>query len=86
MEGPCLAIVKTVKSSLAGGSTIPYGLTELVEIRWEDRRTSQEAVAIPGVNDILLGALPLGDMDLYVDPVNQRLAGVHDDQRIHLVK
>ncbi|MDR0718483.1 MAG: aspartyl protease family protein [Treponema sp.] len=81
-----LAILETVKSSLADGSTTQYGLTEPVEIRWKDRRTSQEAVVIPNASDILLGALPLEGMDLYVDPVNQRLAGVHGDQRVHLVK
>lgn len=81
-----LAVVKTVTSSLADGSTAPYGLTEPVEIRWKDRDISVQAVVVPGGNDILLGALPLEGMDLYVDPVNQRLAGVHGDQRIHLLK
>ena len=81
-----LGIVETVGSSLADGAIAQYGLTEPVEIRWKDRRTSQEAVVIPNANDILLGALPLEGMDLYVDPVNQRLAGVHGDKRIHLVK
>ncbi|MDR2053207.1 MAG: aspartyl protease family protein [Treponema sp.] len=81
-----LAIVKLIKSSLADGSTTEYGLTEPVEIRWKDRDISQQAVVIPNAGDILLGALPLEGMDLYVDPVNQRLAGVHGDQRIHLVK
>ena len=81
-----LAIVDTVDSSLADGSSTEYGLTEPVEIRWKDRRTSQEAVVIPGAGEILLGALPLEGMDLYVDPVNQRLAGVHGDQRLHLLK
>jgi clan AA aspartic protease len=81
-----LAIVKEVKSSLADGSTTQYGLTEPVEICWKDRDISLQALVIPEANDILLGALPLEGMDLYVDPVNQRLAGVHGDQRIHLVK
>jgi clan AA aspartic protease len=81
-----LSIVKMIKSSLADGSTTEYGLTEPVEIRWKDRDFSLQAEVIPGANDILLGALPLEGMDLYVDPVNQCLAGVHGDQRIHLVK
>jgi clan AA aspartic protease len=81
-----LTIVEAVDSSLADGSTTQYGLTEPVEIRWKNRRTSQEAVVMPDANDILLGALPLEGMDLYVDPVNQRLAGVHGDRRVHLVK
>jgi clan AA aspartic protease len=81
-----LGIVETVESSLADGSTTEYDLTEPVEIRWKDRRISQEAVVMPNACDILLGALPVEGMDLYVDPVNQRLAGVHGDRRIHLVK
>jgi clan AA aspartic protease len=81
-----LAIMETVESSLADGSTTEYGLTEPVEIRWKDRDISLQAVVIPNACDILLGALPLEGMDLYVDPVNQRLAGVHGDRRIHLVK
>jgi clan AA aspartic protease len=81
-----LAIVKTVDSSLADGSTTQYGLTEPVEIRWKDRDISLQALIIPDANDILLGALPLEGLDLYVDPVHQRLAGVHGDRRLHLVK
>ena len=81
-----LAVVDTAVSSLADGSNTEYGLTEPVEIRWKDRRTSQEAVVIPTAGEILLGALPLEGLDLYVDPVNQRLAGVHGDQRLHLLK
>jgi clan AA aspartic protease len=81
-----LAVMETVDSSLADGSTTQYGLTEPVEIRWKDRDISLQAVVIPDANDILLGALALEGMDLYVDPVNQRLAGVHGDRRVHLVK
>ena len=81
-----LAIVEMVKSSLADGSSTDYGLTEGVEIRWKNRRNIQQALVIPNASDVLLGALPLEGMDLYVDPVNQRLAGVHGDQRVHLVK
>jgi clan AA aspartic protease len=81
-----LAVVEAVESSLADGSSTQYGLTEPVEIRWKDRRISLQAVVIPNANSILLGALPLEGLDLYVDPVNQRLAGVHGDRRVHLVK
>jgi clan AA aspartic protease len=81
-----LAILEMVDSSLADGSTAQHGLTEPVEIRWKNRRTSQEAVVMPEANKILLGALPLEGMDLCVDPVNQRLAGVHGDRRLHRAK
>jgi hypothetical protein len=80
-----LAVMRSVKSSLADGSTREYGLTEPVEIRWKDRDISLQAMLIPNASHILLGVLPLAGMDLYVDPVNQCLAGVHGDQRLHLV-
>jgi predicted aspartyl protease len=81
-----LAIVEMVESGLADGSTAEYGLTEPVEIRWKDRRTSHDAVTVPNGSEILIGTLPMESMDLYVDPVNQRLAGVHGDQWIHRLK
>jgi clan AA aspartic protease len=81
-----LAVVETVESSMADGSTALHDLTEAVEIRWKDRLTIQQAVVMPGANDVLLGALPLEGMDLYVDPVNQRLAGIHGDKPVYLAK
>jgi clan AA aspartic protease len=81
-----LDIVGTVESSMADGTTALHDLTEPVVIRWKDRRTSQEAVVMPDASDILLGALPLEGMDLYVDPVNRRLAGVHGDKPVYLAK
>jgi predicted aspartyl protease len=81
-----LAVVGAVESSMADGSTALHDLTEAVEIRWKDRLTIQQAVVMPDANDVLLGALPLEGMDLYVDPVNQCLAGVHGDKPVYLAK
>jgi len=75
-----LATVDHAKTTMADGTTAINDITEPVEIRWKDRRTSQEAVVIPGAKEVLLGALPLEGMDLYVDPVNQKLVGVHGDK------
>jgi clan AA aspartic protease len=76
----------TVESSMANGATAQYDLTEPVEIRWKNRRTKQQAVVIPNAPDILLGALPLEGMDLCVDVVNKRLAGVHGDTPVYIVR
>jgi len=43
------------------------------------------ALVVPDAKDILLGALPLEAMDLMVDPVHQRLVGVHGDQPLHVL-
>jgi len=81
-----LNVIGTVESSFADGSTTMNDLTEAVEICWKDRRTSQEAVVVPNATDILLGAIPLEALDLYVDPVNQKLVGIHGDKPLYLTK
>jgi predicted aspartyl protease len=81
-----LATEGSIGASLADGSTTTYKQTEAVIIQWKDRSTTQQALLVPNANDILLGALPLEAMDLMVDPVNERLVGVHGDQPLHMLK
>jgi len=66
--------------TLADGTIEEHDMTEPVGIHWKDRSTFQQAVVIPGAKEVLLGALPLEGLDLCVDPVNQRLVGVHGDK------
>jgi clan AA aspartic protease len=80
-----LTIKETSESTLADGKANTYDVTEGVEIRWKDRYTVLPAVVVPDAKDILLGALPLEAMDLMVDPVHQRLVGVHGDQPLHVL-
>jgi hypothetical protein len=39
-------------------------------------------LVVSGDGKILLGAIPLEDMDLMVDPVRQELTGAHGDEPI----
>jgi clan AA aspartic protease len=80
-----LAITETSKSTLANGKTDTYDVTEGVGICWKNRSTVLPAVVVPDAKDILLGALPLEAMDLMVDPVHERLVGVHGDQPMHVL-
>jgi hypothetical protein len=41
---------------------------------------------VPDADNILLGAIPLEDMDLMVDPARQRLVGVHGDKVVCMLK
>jgi len=61
-------------------------LTEPVEIHWNDRSVAIQALVVEDAAEVLLGVLPLEGMDLMVDPVNQKLVGVHGDQVLYLVK
>jgi clan AA aspartic protease len=80
-----LAIEETSESTLADGKTDTYAVTEGVKIQWKNRSIILPAVVVPGAKDILLGALPLEAMDLMVDPVRERLVGVHGDQPLHVL-
>jgi len=75
-----LDTVDHAEVTLADGVTELNDVTEPVEIRWKDRLSFQQAVVIPGAQEVLLGALPLEAMDLCVDPVHQCLIGAHGDK------
>jgi clan AA aspartic protease len=80
-----LTIIETARSSLANGQSDIYDITEGIEIRWKNRKTVLPAVVVPNAKYILLGALPLEAMDLMVDPVHQKLVGVHGDEALHVL-
>ncbi|MDR1870247.1 MAG: retroviral-like aspartic protease family protein [Treponema sp.] len=61
-------------------------LTEPVGIYWNDRFVAMYAFVVEDAAEVLLGVLPLEGMDLMVDPVNQKLVGVHGDQMMFDVK
>jgi clan AA aspartic protease len=57
-----------------------------VEIHWKDRSSVCRALAVPGEGEILLGAIPLEDMDLIVNPKKQELIGAHGDEILTYLK
>jgi clan AA aspartic protease len=58
---------------LADDSEIRGEVVGPVEIRFENRRASVDAVVLPGVSEPLLGSIPLEDLDVVIDPKRQRL-------------
>ncbi|HUE82304.1 MAG TPA: retroviral-like aspartic protease family protein [Pyrinomonadaceae bacterium] len=44
-----------------------------VEVHFENRSTTVRAVVLPGANEVLLGSIPMEDLDVLVDPKQQRL-------------
>jgi clan AA aspartic protease len=79
--------IKGLRSaSLADNEKVVCKVTEPVDIHWENRETSCRALVIPGDGDILLGAIPLEDMDLVVYPAGQELRGAHGDEVVCLVR
>jgi len=74
-----LSIIGQRMAQIANGQRVPCKLTEAVEIHWKNRLSTLSAVVIPGAELVLLGAIPLEDMDLMVNPVTQELVGAHGD-------
>jgi clan AA aspartic protease len=58
---------------IADGSVLECDLVGPVEVRFGDRNTVGNAVAMPGAAHILLGAVQMEEMDLVPDPLAQRL-------------
>jgi hypothetical protein len=56
-----------------------------VEIHWKGRETACPALLLPGAEEVLLGAIPLEDMDLIVDPTARELKGAHGDEVVCLI-
>jgi len=79
-----LGIVGTKQATLANNVKETVQIAETVEIHWKNRSmTCQPWVVNAG--RILLGAIPLENMDLIVDPAGQELIGAHGDEEVGLL-
>jgi len=79
-----LRIVGSKVATLANNAKETLKVAVPVEVHWKKR----SMVCQPWVVDdgrVLLGAIPLEDMDLMVDPVRQELVGAHGDEEIGLL-
>ena len=73
------------RASFANNTKELCKVTEPVEVHWKDRMMACQALTIPDSPEVLLGAIPLEDMDLIVNPAKQELEGAHGDEIITLV-
>ena len=62
---------QTIK--LADETLLEVEIVGPVEVRFEDRTTSVRAYVLPGLEEILLGAIPLEGLDVIIDPLRERL-------------
>ena len=79
-----LAIEGTRRTHFANGGVAECGITGAVNIHWKDRDCTGRAVVIPGAASVLLGVIPLEEMDLIVNPITQTLEGAHGDEVVAL--
>ena len=68
-----LTLVEKRKGQLADGSVVEYDVVGPIEVRFKNRRCVVDAMVIPGENELLLGAIPLEDMDVLIHPYRREL-------------
>jgi ABC-type microcin C transport system duplicated ATPase subunit YejF len=78
-----LKVIGEKPVSMASGASEIAKRLEGVELHWKDRYMICYPYALSGGNEILLGAIPLEEMDLIVDPAREALVGAHGDEIVH---
>jgi len=68
-----LSVMEKRKGQLADGTMVEYDVVGPIEVRFKNRRCNVDAMVIPGDNELLLGDIPLEDMDVLIDPVRREL-------------
>lgn len=68
-----LSVVEKRKGQLTDGSVVEYDVAGPIEVRFKNRRCVVDAMVIPGDNELLLGAIPLEDMDILIHPYRREL-------------
>lgn len=58
---------------LADETTREVDMVGPVEVRFENRSTIVKAIVLPGSEEVLLGAIPLEGLDVFIDPLRERL-------------
>ena len=68
-----LPVVEKRNAQLANGHVVECDVVSPVELRFRNRQTTCRAMVLPGDSEPLLGAIPLEDMDVLIDPLRQEL-------------
>ena len=68
-----LPVLEEQTVRLADDSEIRVKVVGPVEIRFENRSTTVRAIVFPGNAEPLLGVIPIEDLDVVIDPKQQRL-------------
>jgi clan AA aspartic protease len=68
-----LVSLETKEVRLADGSIEIFEFVGPVEVRFKNRRSLCQAAVLPNADDVLLGAIPMEDMDVIIDMKKQEL-------------
>jgi clan AA aspartic protease len=68
-----LNILEKRKGQLANGQIVEYDVVGPMEVKFKNRRCHVDAMVLPGDSEMLLGAIPMEDMDVLIHPLRQEL-------------
>ncbi len=68
-----LPFIEKQFGTLADETLIEVDVVGPVEVRFENRRTTVDAIVLPGDAEVLLGSIPMEDMDVLVNLREQKL-------------
>ncbi len=68
-----LQTVDTQTAELADGSQISLDIVAPIIVKFDNRATTCRAMVLPGNSEVLLGAIPIEDMDVVINPKEQKL-------------
>ena len=70
-----LSFIEEQVFRLADESELRAEIVGPVEVRFENRSTTVRAAVLTGDVEVLLGSIPMEDLDVVIDPKQQRLIG-----------
>ena len=74
-----LEVQEQMAVRLADGSKRTCDIVGPIDIRFANRRACCRAFVLPDADEVLLGVIPLEEMDVIIDPTTQQLT-VHPDR------
>lgn len=74
-----LDIIDHRPSQLADGRRLTLPVAGSIEVRYEGRFCTTNALVLPDDNEPLLGAIPMEEIDLWISPDRNLLTAVHPE-------
>ena len=80
-----LKVIGHSTATVANGKHVVCKITAPIDVHWRDRSTTVRSTVVPGLEKVLLGAIPLEGMDLMVCPKTQEVMGAHGDEMVFYI-
>ncbi|MDQ1265732.1 MAG: hypothetical protein QG635_883 [Bacteroidota bacterium] len=68
-----LDVYETREAVLADGEIKTFEIAGPIDVNFKNRSTTCRAMVLPGKSEVLLGSIPLEDMDVVIDPKAQTM-------------